>query len=295
MATVQPRREELISGPNGLKIFVRSWRPETTPRGIVVIIPGVNSHSGYYVWAGEKFAAHGLAVYAIDLHGRGRSEGERYYLKKMNDYVEDVDAVVVLAESRDPGLPVYVLGHSAGGVVSCIYALEHQQELAGLICESFAFELPAPVFALSAIKGLSILAPHLRVLRMKNEDFSRDQRVVQMMNDDPLIAREKQPNKTVAELARADERLRLEFPKLTLPVFIMHGTADKVTRPSGSKLFYERTGSADKTLKLYDGYAHDLLNDFGKDVVLGDIVSWIEHRISPRGDPRVAFFPETRA
>jgi alpha-beta hydrolase superfamily lysophospholipase len=272
-------REETIETAGGLKIFVRSWRPAVKTRGVVAICHGVNSHSGYYTWAAEQLVASGLAVYALDLHGRGKSDGERFYLEQIGDYLSDVDAVVTLAKSREPGLPVFLLGHSAGGVVSCVYTLEHPLELAGLICESFAFQVAAPDFALAVVKGLSHLAPHAHVLRLKNEEFSRDPRVVQAMNDDPLIANEVQPTKTVAELVRADERLKREFPLITLPVFILHGTADKVTRPGGSQLFYDTVGSRDKTLKLYDGHAHDLLNDFDKEVVIADIKRWIEQRL----------------
>ena len=99
------------------------------------------------------------------------------------------------------------------------------------------------------------------------------------MNDDPLIAGEVQPTKTVAELVRADERLKEEFPLITLPVLILHGTADKVTNPKGSQLFFDTAGSSDKTLKLYDGHAHDLLNDIGKEQVMDDIQGWIDARV----------------
>ena len=115
-----------------------------------------------------------MRAYALDLRGRGKSDGERFYVEDVAEYVADVASVIRLAKSRDPGLPVFLLGHSAGGVVSCIYALDHQAELAGLICESFAFKVPAPDFALAVIKGLSHVAPRLTVLRLKNEDFSRD-------------------------------------------------------------------------------------------------------------------------
>jgi acylglycerol lipase len=271
--------EERIDGAGSLKIFVRSWRPDGKPRGVVAICHGVNSHSGYYLWVGEQLAASGLAVYALDLHGRGKSDGERFYLEKLGDYLDDVDALVKLAKSREPGLPVYLLGHSAGGVISCVYTLEHQPELAGLICESFAFQVAAPDFAVAVVKGLSHLAPHAHVLHLKFEDFSRDPEAVEAMNADPLIAHETQPTKTVAELARADDRLEREFPLITLPVLILHGTADKVTRPGGSQLFYDTAGSTDKTLKLYEGHAHDLLNDIDKEVVMADIKSWIDARL----------------
>jgi alpha-beta hydrolase superfamily lysophospholipase len=270
---------EKVEGSGGRGIFVRSWRPATPPRGVVVICHGVKSHSGYYEWAAAQFVAARLAVYGLDLHGRGQSDGERFFLEKIGDYLGDVAATIKLAKSREPGLPVFLLGHSAGGVIASTYALERQSELAGLICESFAFQVYAPDAVLAIVKGLSHIAPRLRVLFLDNEDFSRDPAAVAFMNQDPLIAGESQPARTVAELVRADERLAREFPRITLPLFILHGTADKVTKPGGSRFFYDTAGSGDKTLKLYDGHAHDLLNDLDRDKVIADITSWIGARL----------------
>jgi alpha-beta hydrolase superfamily lysophospholipase len=278
-ATAKSAHEEHIDGARGLKIFVRSWRPAGRPRAAVAIVHGVNSHSGYYAWAAEHLVASGLAVYALDLHGRGKSEGERFYLESIDDYVADVRALVALAKAREPGLPLYLLGHSAGGVVSSVYCLEHQADLAGFICESFAFQVAAPDLALAVVKGLSHVVPHVHVLRLKNEEFSRDPQVVAAMNADPLIDNEVQPTNTVAELVRADERLKREFPLIVLPVLILHGTADKVTNPKGSQLFFDKAASSDKTLKLYDGHVHDLLNDLGREAVMGDITAWIDARL----------------
>ena len=211
MAIQANPKEETIKGANGLNLFVRSWRPDTAARGVVAICHGVKSHSGYYGWAAEQLVAMGLAVYALDLHGRGRSDGDRYYLQEFSHYLDDLHALVQLAMSRELGLPVFLLGHSAGGVVSSVYVLEHQSTLAGFICESFAFQVYAPAFALAALKGLSHLAPHAHVLFLKNEDFSRDPEVVRFMDNDPLIAHEAQPTRTVAQLVYADERLKREF------------------------------------------------------------------------------------
>jgi alpha-beta hydrolase superfamily lysophospholipase len=270
---------QTFEGVGGLEIFTRSWRPVDLPRGVVVIVHGFNSHSGYYEWTAHQLVAHGFAVYALDLRGRGRSDGKRFYVDKFKDYVDDLHTFVTIVKAREPGLPIYMLGHSAGGVVSCVYTLEHQTELAGLICESFAHEVPAPGVALAALKGLSRLAPNAHVFSLKNEDFSRDPKVVERMNIDPLIAKESEPANTMAEMIRADERLRKEFPKITLPVLILHGTADKATKPSGSKRFFDLARSSDKTLKLYEGHAHDLLNDVDKEVVLGDIVEWLDDHL----------------
>ena len=216
----------------------------------------------------------------MDLRGLVQSDGERFYVNTFDDYVSDVGSLVSLAKSREPGLPIFLLGHSAGGVVASLYALEHQSELAGLICESFAFQVPAPDFALAALKGLSHLAPHAHVLHLKNEDFTRDPKAVQAMNDDPLIAHETQPTRTVAELVRADERLKAGFGAITLSLLILHGTADNAAKASGSQLFYEKAGSADKALKLYEGHYHDLLNDLGKEQVFADINGWLASHLS---------------
>jgi alpha-beta hydrolase superfamily lysophospholipase len=100
------------------------------------------------------------------------------------------------------------------------------------------------------------------------------------MNNDPLIAHETQPTQTMAAMVRADERLKKEFPLITLPVLILHGTLDKNTKPSGSQHFYDMASSADKTLKLYKGGFHDLLNDVDKELVMQDIKNWIDARLA---------------
>jgi acylglycerol lipase len=271
--------EEKVRSAGDVEIHVRAFPAVGRPRAAVVMCHGVNSHGGQYLWPGTQFAAAGLAGFALDLRGRGMSEGARYFVDDIADYVADVASVIALAKSRHPGLPVFLLGHSAGGVVSCSYALDHQAEIAGLVCESFAFKVPAPDAALAVIKGLSRVFPRLPVLKLKNEDFSRDPIAVRILNSDPLTLNEAQPAKTVAALVRANERLRREFPRITLPVLILHGTADRATMASGSQLFFDTAGSKDKTLKLYDGHYHDLLNDVGKDAVLADIRAWIDRRI----------------
>jgi alpha-beta hydrolase superfamily lysophospholipase len=271
--------EEDIEGTKGIKIHLRSWRPNGRPRAVMVLVHGFNSHSGQYAWASEQFVAHGLVAYAPDLRGRGKSEGERFFVGNYADYVSDVASAVHVAKTREPGLPVFLLGHSAGGVIACVYTLDNQSELAGFICESFAQQAPAPDFVLAAIKGVSRIAPRVRVFKLNNADFSRDPNRVAEMNRDPLIADEGQPAGTIAELLKATERLKHSFPRITLPVFIIHGTLDKATRPSGSQFFFDTVGSKDKTLKLYEGHYHDLLADAGKEGVMRDIRDWIDKRL----------------
>jgi alpha-beta hydrolase superfamily lysophospholipase len=278
MKPEQAMKEEQFIGRDGTQLHMRSWRPET-PRAVVVIVHGVNSHSGQYLWTGEQLAAAGYAVYAYDHRGRGKSAGRRFYIDEIGDYTEDLGTFIALAKSREAGRKVFLLGHSAGGVVSCTWALDHQAEIAGFICESFAFQVPAPAPALALVRLLARIAPKLPALKLKMKDFTRDPVALRALEADPLTLGEAQPARTVAALLEATDRMRREFSSITLPLLIMHGTADKATMPAGSQFFYEQAGSNDKTLKLYERHFHDLLNDLDKDKVLADVVAWIEARL----------------
>jgi alpha-beta hydrolase superfamily lysophospholipase len=116
------------------------------------------------------------------------------------------------------------------------------------------------------------------VLKLKAEDFSRDEAFVARMKNDPLISKEGYEAQTVGELVRADERLTREFSRLTLPVLILHGTGDRAAKAHGSRVFHDAAGSKDKTLKPYEGHFHDLLNDLDREQVLADIAEWLAAR-----------------
>ena len=273
--------EQWLDGTGG-RIFTRRWEQKCAPQANLVICPGFNAHSGQYNRAAEEFAARGFAVSAVDLRGRGKSDGERFYAENIGDYVSDLSLAIESARDRHPNLALYLFGHSAGGVTAASYALDHQDRITGLICEDFAFRVFAPDFALKLIEGASHIAPHAHVLKLKMKDFSRDPKWVAQLSADPLTKDENQPVETVAALARAAERLEREFSRITLPVLIIHGTADKVTRPDGSEQFYREAGSSDKTLKLYEGSYHDPLNDLDREQVRDDIVAWIDERLPHR-------------
>jgi acylglycerol lipase len=278
-------RGETISAQS-VKVFVRSWTPERPSRAVLVVCHGFNAHGGHFAWAAEQLLSAGLTVVAFDFRGRGRSEGERFYVEDIDAYVSDLTSTIALVRSRYPRLPLFLLGHSAGGVVAATYLLENQTGIAGFICESVAFQVPAPGVALAAIKGLSRFVPRFPVLTLRNEAFSRDPRAVEALNTDVLTAHERQPAITVATLVRANDRLRGQFAHITLPLLIMHGTADRVTDFRGSQFLYDAAGATDKTLRLYEGHYHDLLTDVGKEQVVADMQRWIVDRLPPGGVTR---------
>ena len=232
-------REDRLQSPGGLSIFFRSWHPATTPRGVVVIVHGFNAHSGYYAWAAEQLVAHGLAAYALDLRGRGMSDGERFFVEAFADYVADVATFVTTVKAREPGLPVVLLGHSAGGIVACLYTLEHQRELAGLVCESFAFQVAGAGLCAGGAEGhQSRRAPRARAAPQERGFLERpetgrdhERRSVDCARD----ATDEDGRRTGAGRRAAQEGI----PANDAPVLILHGTADKAARPAGSQLFYD--------------------------------------------------------
>lgn len=268
-----------FSNNQGKRVFYRNWINGSKPKGIVVIVHGLNSHSGYYHNFAEQLNENNYEVYALDLYGRGESEGERFYISDYHDVIADIDQLVDIARCEHATQPIFLLGHSAGGVFASVYAVHHQAKLRGLIAESFAFHLPVPGFALAVMKLLSHIIPHTRLIKLNNEDFSRDKSVVERMNNDPLLANEKQPVKTMQQLLLAGDYLKKQMPEISLSLFVLHGTADKATNPSGSQYFIENASSTDKQLKLYEGHYHDLLNDKYKAIIVNDIRRWLNERV----------------
>lgn len=270
--------QERIVHPDGTGINLHSW-PVADATAVVILQHGFNAHGAHMQWPAEQFNAAGYACYAVDLRGRGKSDGERYFVEDFDDYLADLQLAFDRARVDHPRLPIFLIGHSAGGVIATSYALKHQAQLAGLVCHSFAFRVPAPRFALNLLQWIGGFLPRLGVLKLKNADFSRDPAHVAMMDADPLIANETQPARTVGEMWKADKRLEVSFGAFSMPLLIIHGTEDHATLPAGSRYFFDRAGSADKTLKLYDGHYHDLLADTGKQAVLADIQGWIAARL----------------
>ncbi|MFT3823661.1 MAG: alpha/beta hydrolase [Chitinophagaceae bacterium] len=263
----------------GQNIFYRNWSTDGIVKGIILIIHGLNSHSGYYQNFAMQLNENNFEVYAVDLCGRGQSDGERYYIHDYNEIVADIDLFVNIATATHPTLPVFLFGHSAGGVFASIYAMHHQARLKGLISESIAFQVPASGFTLAIIKSLSHIVPHTRLVKLNNENFSRDKAVVLTMNNDPLLAKERQPVRTMQQLLLAAGYLKKRMPAIKLPILILHGMADNITKPGGSEYFMKHTSSVDKQINLYEGHYHDLLNDKYHGIVFRDIIRWLNERV----------------
>ncbi len=267
------------SGAGGVRIFWQSWSPESA-RGIVVIVHGFGEHSDRYRHVAQHLVAAGYAVFALDHRGHGRSAGPRAVIDRLSYAVADIDQMVVRARDAHPGLPVFLLGHSMGGLLAVQYALQHQDRICGLLLSGALAALdaaPAPARLLARL--LSVIAPRAGLIALDASLVSRDPTVVSAYRADPLVHHGKLPARTVAELMAAGQRFPKRAPEIGVPTLIMYGSEDRLCPPSGSVMLAERIGAADTTVKRYEGLYHEILNEPEQETVLADACEWLDAHV----------------
>ena len=267
-----------FTGTGGVEIYWQAWRPAEA-RAVVVIAHGAGEHSRRYEHVARRLVDAGYAVYALDHRGHGLSKGRRALVDRMDRVIADVRTLVGRAAAENPGRPLFLLGHSMGGTIGIAFAARHQQELAGLALSGPVAVLEAASPALRVIASvLSTLTPGLGVFAVDASLVSRDPEVVRAYREDPLVFHGKLPARTVAELAAAVGRFPAEVPTIRLPLLVMHGTEDALAPVAGATMVHERAASGDKTLKLYEGLYHEILNEPERQTVLDDLLSWLDDR-----------------
>jgi acylglycerol lipase len=277
-----------FAGVGGRRIFWRSWIPAETPRGAIVLVHGAGEHSGRYGHVVARLVDDGYAVHACDHRGHGRSDGPRALIEDFDDVVADVDSLVGRATASHPGTPVFMLGHSMGGLIALRYAIAHQERLSGLILSAALAAIESVPKPLELVgRALSVVAPRTPLIAIDPSLISRDPAVVDAYVADPLVHHGKLPARTAAQLADAVEHFPATVGAITVPTLILHGTADGLCPPGGSEMLAQRIGSTDLTLKVYDGLFHEILNEPEREAVLDDIVAWLAARV-PAGEPEAA-------
>lgn len=270
-------KEGKFKGLKNFDLYYQCWLPEKSPKAVLLVAHGLAEHSGRYKNLVNYFVPKGYAVYALDHRGHGKSEGMRSYVDRFSEYLADIKTFFDIVHKAHKGAKVFLVGHSLGGTLAVAYAVEHQQELAGVIMSAPSLVASPTVSpALLAIAGVvSALAPKMGVTVLDASTISRDKAVVDAYVNDPLVYRGKIPARTGAELANMWKKLPEKMPEIKLPILIMQGTADQLADPRSSKLLYERVSSKDKTLKLYDGFYHEIFNEPEHKQVMADVAAWL--------------------
>ena len=269
--------EGTYPGAAGGAVYWQRWEPEQV-KGIVVLSHGLAEHSGRYGHVAARLNEAGYAVYALDHWGHGRSGGTRANVERFAHLMADLDTLLTKARGEHPGRPVFLLGHSLGGLIALDYVVTRGESgLAGLVLSGAAVDPSVGSSVQRAAAGfLSRYTPNLGVLSLDATAVSRDADEVRKYVEDPLNYHGKIRARTGAETLASVERVIQGLAGLRLPMLVLHGTKDRLTSPAGSELVAEKSGSKDKTLKLYDGLFHEIFNEPERDTVLGDVVAWLD-------------------
>lgn len=266
-------------GP-GQDLYYQRWRPENDPKAVLVIVHGFGEHSGRYPNIVDTLVPEGYAVYSCDNRGHGKSFGERGHIDRWEDFRSDVFSFIKLVEEKEPDIPLFLMGHSLGGLIALEYILRVPDGVEGVIASGPALtQGSVNPLLLVVSKIMSRLMPTLSLdTKLEGLNVSRDPEVVNTYLNDPLV-HSMASARFGTEMASAAKWVRRHPQELKVPILIVHGGADKLVDPKSSRDFFEGIKLEDKTRIEYEGYFHEPHNDLGWEKPVSDILKWLEDHL----------------
>jgi acylglycerol lipase len=256
-------KEGNFKGLGNLNLYYQCWLPSDEPCAVLMVAHGFAEHSGRYGHMANYFVSRGYAVYALDHRGHGKSDGERVYVEKFSDYVDDLKTFFNIIHKANPGKQIFLVGHSMGSAIALLYTARFQLGLAGLITSGGGIS-----------KGDEPTPPPQPTNQPLPTDFlSRDPAVIEVYVNDPLVYHGPIPTRLGGMMGAVSDSV----PLIKLPALIMAGNA--VADGARSRTLFETLGSEDKTLKLYEGLRHEIFNEPEQLQVFGDMAKWLEEHL----------------
>jgi acylglycerol lipase len=287
MATITEltHQEGWVEASDGVRLYAQWWKPSGTPRGVVCIVHGGCEHSGRYAYLANVLARSGYLVAGIDLRGHGRSPGRRVFIRSFDEYLTDVRCLLSQAAKQAPGRPVFLLGHSLGGLIATLFVIAERPLIAGLVLSGPFLEIGEGISrpAIMIARMMGRLFPTLTITKALDATaVSRNPDVVNAYAKDPLVHHGGIPLGTGVEVMKAIATKNARMAEIRVPLLVFHGTADRLAAVDGSKQLYRRASSADKTLRLCEGLFHEVFNEPERDTLLDELVKWLDgHRDNP--------------
>ncbi|KAL7192483.1 hypothetical protein ACSBR2_024339 [Camellia fascicularis] len=274
----------LFVTPRGYTMFTQSWSPVSKEiRGVVVVLHGLNEHGDRYSEFAKELNTNGYKVYAMDWIGHGGSDGLHAYVHSLDDAVTDTKSFIGKVLAENPGLPCFCFGHSTGAAIVLKAVLEPKLEtcIAGVVLTSPAVGIQPshPIITVLA-PVFSFLFPRLQFSAANKQGIpvSRDPDALVAKYSDPLVYTGPIRIRTGYEILRITAYLQQNLRRLKVPFLVLHGTADTITDPEASKKLYEEASSTDKTIKLFEGFLHDLLFEPEREMIVKNIIDWLNIR-----------------
>ena len=264
-----------------LNIYYKGWLPDGDVKAVLFIVHGAGEHCERYMNVVNHFVPLGYAVYGFDNIGHGKSGGGREQVVRFEDLTAPLATYYTMVKSWQPDKPIFILGHSLGGLIECYYLLDHQEDFKGAIISapSIAIGEGITTTTIAMAKVLSVIAPKAGVMKLDANMISRDPEVVKAYVNDPLVFHGKMPARLAAEMLKAMLRVTAEADKITLPLIVVQGSEDKIVDPGGAQMLYNQAGSRDKTLKVYEGLYHEVHNEPERSTMFKDVEAWLAERV----------------
>ena len=269
--------EGSFKGVRNTKIYYQGWLPEGDPRAVLIVVHGLGEHCGRYMNVVNHLVPLGYALYGLDHIGHGKSEGTRELVERFEDYTNTLTIYCNMVKGWQTGKPIFLLGHSMGGLIASYYLLDHQANFRGGILSAPFVKVSDSISQATITIGkiLSVVTPRAGLVTLDVSGISRDPEVVTAYVNDPLVFHGKTPVRLGAELLKAMLRVRAEAHRITLPLLILQGGEDRLIDPACGQLLYDKVGSKDKTIKLYEGLYHEVFNEPERARVLKDVETWL--------------------
>ncbi len=274
-------REIRVSSFDGMQLYTRHYR-HPFARAVVVITHGYGEHSLRYEHVAAYLNEFEYAIVSFDLRAHGLSQGYPGYVAKHRQLVDDLSALVDFASDNYPDRPIFLLGHGSGATIASLYAAEKGGEpgrVQGLILSAPAIFPQWRSWDIGLSFCVGSLLPRLPLRRHTQVKLlSRNPDNLVRIGHDPLYHKGAVPARTSFEFARGAYRVRQRMAEIRIPTLMLQGTADRVSNPKNAELLFDIMPCSDKTYLSYDGYYHELFNEFGNRSVLKDIVEWLLQR-----------------
>jgi len=274
-------QDGFFKGIRNTQIYYQTWLPDGDPEGILIVVHGLAEHCGRYMNLVNHFVPVGYAVYGVDHVGHGKSDGVRVHVQRFEDFTDTIRTFFGMIKNWHPETPIFMVGHSLGGLIAAVYLLEHPSGLTGAILSGPSVKIPDHISSATIFLGkmFSALIPKLGLVGLDPAGVSRDPAVVEAYINDPLVHGGKTTARLAAEIVRAMKRVSAEGSRISLPILILQGGQDRLVDPSGAQMLYEKVQSKDKIVKVYDGLYHELFNEPEHDQVLSYVEGWLESHL----------------
>ncbi len=265
---------------DGLKLFAQQWEPQGEAKAAISLVHGHGEHSGRYSYWAERLNGAGYAVLAIDLRGHGRSAGRRGDSPSFDHYADDVTILLEKTEEQFSGKPIFLYGHSLGGLIVLFTLIQRRPQIRGAVVTSPVLQtaVAEQKAKVAAAKILGSVFPKVTLPSGLNQEaLSRDPEVIEAYRNDPLV-HDKGSLRMAKQMLSAIEYVLKRGEEIEVPLLLMHGTGDQITYAAGCEQLNQAM-RGDCTLKLYHDYYHELHNEPEKDEIFGYLRGWLDQKL----------------